>query len=52
MKHHYYVELPIPQDVNDTNTVTWGDDTFKHFSISRITSSNKFTHRRGKPLNF
>ncbi len=23
----YYVELPIPQDVNDSNTVTWGDDS-------------------------
>ena len=22
----FYVELPIPQDVNDSNTVTWGDD--------------------------
>ncbi len=24
----YYVELPIPQQINDSNSVTWGEDTF------------------------
>ena len=36
MKHHYYVELPIPQDVNDTNTVTWGDDTLNVFQLAGL----------------
>ena len=35
-KHHYYVELPIPQDVNDSNTVTWGDDNLNIFQLAGI----------------
>ena len=32
----YYVELPIPQDVNDSNTVTWGDDTMNIFMLAGL----------------
>jgi len=35
-KHHYYVELPIPQDVNDSNTVTWGDDNLNIFQLAGV----------------
>lgn len=38
-KHHYYVELPIPQDVNDSNTVTWGDDNLNIFQLAGITAA-------------
>ena len=34
--HIYYVELPIPQDVNDSNTVTWGDDTLNVFQLAGL----------------
>ena len=26
VKSKYYIELPIPQELNDSNQVTWGDD--------------------------
>ena len=41
-KHHYYIELPIPQDVNDSNTVTWGDDSMNIFQLAGITAANNF----------
>ena len=41
-KHHYYIELPIPQDVNDSNTVTWGDDNMNIFQLAGITAANNF----------
>mgnify|MGYP001360331945 FL=1 len=39
-KHLYYIELPIPQDVNDSNTVTWGDDTMNIFQLAGIQATN------------
>ena len=32
----YYVELPIPQDVNDTNSVTWGDDSLNILQLAGL----------------
>ena len=40
--HHYYVELPIPQDVNDSNTVTWGDDTMNVFQLAGLQAAASF----------
>ena len=40
--HHYYVELPIPQDVNDSNTVTWGDDTMNVFQLAGLQAAAAF----------
>tara|TARA_Y100001937_G_scaffold42455_1_gene60139 strand:+ start:170 stop:1390 length:1221 start_codon:yes stop_codon:yes gene_type:complete len=37
---HYYVELPIPQDINDSNTVTWGDDQMNIFQLAGISAAN------------
>ena len=34
--HLYYVELPIPQDVNDSNTVTWGDDSMNILQLAGL----------------
>ena len=28
----YYIELPIPQEVNDSNSVTWGEDSLNIFN--------------------
>ena len=35
-KIKYYVELPIPQEVNDSNIVTWGDDTMNIFQLAGV----------------
>ena len=40
--HHYYVELPIPQDVNDSNTVTWGDDNMNVFQLAGLQAAAAF----------
>tara|TARA_B100000424_G_scaffold1073_1_gene866 strand:+ start:129 stop:1271 length:1143 start_codon:yes stop_codon:yes gene_type:complete len=36
MSHLYYVELPIPQDVNDSNTVTWGDSSLNILQLAGL----------------
>tara|TARA_B100001093_G_scaffold183872_1_gene176509 strand:+ start:148 stop:1293 length:1146 start_codon:yes stop_codon:yes gene_type:complete len=41
-KSLYYVELPIPQDVNDSNTVTWGDDTMNVFQLAGLQAAAGF----------
>jgi len=38
-KRIYSVELPIPQDVNDANTVTWGDDNMNIFMLAGLTAA-------------
>lgn len=35
-KSLYYVELPIPQDVNDSNTVTWGDNSMNILQLAGL----------------
>jgi len=37
---NYYIELPIPQDINDSNTVTWGDDRMNIFQLGGLTAAN------------
>ena len=37
----YYVELPIPQDVNDSNTVTWGDDSLNILQLAGLAVAQK-----------
>ena len=32
----FYVELPIPQDINDSNSVTWSDDNMNIFQIAGL----------------
>ena len=32
----YYITLPIPQDINDSNVVTWGDDNMNIFQIAAV----------------
>ena len=32
----FFVELPIPQDVNDSNTVTWGDDNLNILQLAGL----------------
>ena len=47
-KIHYYIELPIPQDINDSNTVTWGDDNMNIFQLAGLAAANKFIQNPGE----
>ena len=35
-KTKYYVELPIPQEVNDSNSVTWGEDKVNALELAAL----------------
>ena len=37
----FYVELPIPQDVNDSNTITWGDDSLNILQLAGLAAAQK-----------
>ena len=51
-KHIYYVELPIPQDVNDNNSVTWGDDSMNILQLAGLAVAQKaFTQDVGKTFD-
>ena len=52
MSHIYYVELPIPQDVNDSNTVTWGDDSLNILQLAGLAVAQKaLTQRPGQTFD-
>jgi len=40
VKDVFSVELPIPQDINDSNTVTWGDDNMNIFMLAGLSAAN------------
>ena len=44
----YYVELPIPQEVSDSNTVTWGEDKMNIFQLAGITAASQFQKNAGQ----
>ena len=31
-----YIELPIPQDLNDSNSVTWGEDSINALELAAL----------------
>ena len=33
----YYIELPAPQEINDSNSVTWGDDKLNALQLAGLT---------------
>lgn len=35
----YYVELPMPQQISDTTSVTWGADTINMFELAGVTAA-------------
>tara|TARA_Y100000592_G_C5456084_1_gene311417 strand:- start:728 stop:1897 length:1170 start_codon:yes stop_codon:yes gene_type:complete len=47
-KHLYYVELPIPQDVNDSNTITWGDDSMNILQLAGLAAANQMASQPGR----
>jgi len=36
----FYIQLPIPQDVNDSNVVTWGDDSMNIFQLAGVAAAS------------
>ena len=44
----YYIELPIPQEVSDSNTVTWGEDQMNIFQLAGITAASQFQKNAGQ----
>tara|TARA_Y100000114_G_C11726432_1_gene311230 strand:+ start:162 stop:1277 length:1116 start_codon:yes stop_codon:yes gene_type:complete len=32
----YYISLPIPQEINDSNALTWGDDSMNIFQLAGL----------------
>ena len=45
----YYVELPAPQEVNDNNSITWGDDTLNALEMAALTvASNAMKSNAGQ----
>ena len=47
-KVKYYVELPIPQDINDTTSVTWGEDTMNIFQLAGLAIGRSFIESPAK----
>ena len=40
IKTKFYVELPIPQELNDSNSVTWGEDSLNIFQLAGLAANN------------
>tara|TARA_B100001989_G_scaffold184292_1_gene134195 strand:+ start:69 stop:1190 length:1122 start_codon:yes stop_codon:yes gene_type:complete len=47
----YYVELPIPQDVNDSNTVTWGDSSLNILQLAGLNIASGLLNSPGATFN-
>ena len=37
----YYIELPIPQQINDSNSVTWGENSMNLFQLAGLTAAKQ-----------
>ena len=44
----YYIELPIPQEVNDSNSVTWGEDSLNIFQLAGLAAAQRIMTRPGE----
>jgi len=47
----YYIRLPIPQDVNDSNVVTWGDDSMNIFQLAGVAAASSFMRDPSQNFN-
>ena len=47
-KTKYYIELPIPQELNDSNSVTWGEDSLNIFQLAGLAAANQIMKRPGE----
>ena len=46
----YYVELPIPQDINDTSSVTWGEDTMNMIQLAGLAIGVRYLNSPAQAL--
>ena len=44
----YYIELPIPQEVNDSNSVTWGEDSLNIFQLAGLAAAQNVMKNPGR----
>ena len=44
----YYIELPIPQEVNDSNSVTWGEDSLNIFQLAGLAAAQNIMKEPGR----
>ena len=49
-KVKYYVKLPIPQNVNDSHGVTWGESTMNLFELVGLQAAQNFMEDPGKAV--
>jgi len=47
----YYIRLPIPQDINDSNVVTWGDDSMNIFQLAGVAAASSFMRDPSQSFN-
>ena len=47
----YYIRLPIPQDINDSNVVTWGDDSMNIFQLAGVAAASSFMRDPSENFN-
>lgn len=46
----YYIELPIPQQINDSNSVTWGENSMNLFQLAGLTGAKQLIETPGKAV--
>ena len=46
----YYIELPIPQQINDSNSVTWGENSMNLFQLAGLTFAKNMVEQPGQGL--
>lgn len=46
----YYIELPIPQQINDSNSVTWGENSMNLFQLAGLTFAKNVVERPGETV--
>ena len=47
-KPNFYISLPIPQEINDSNAITWGDDSMNIFQLAGLTIAQGLVNNLGK----
>ncbi len=46
----YYIELPIPQQINDSNSVTWGENSMNLFQLAGLTFAKNMVENPGQGI--
>ena len=46
----YYIELPIPQQINDSNSVTWGENSMNLFQLAGLTGAKQLIENPGEAV--